>query len=148
MTQPGRTNRPTRRGTMLLEAMVGGTILAVGLAVLISLSSRSLAAQQFGEERIVAASLLDELLNQVLVEGPIDFQQGFDLRGTFEPPFEKYSFVIDLENQGDIEPYFVSATVLWESRGYTRSETIDTYIAVPRGEDTEEIRVPGEPIVR
>ena len=75
-------------------------------------------------------------------------RNGFDLQGSFEPPFERYRFSVDIVRQGELEPYFVSATVFWTSGGHERSETVDTYISEPRGVDPDETREPGEPILR
>lgn len=136
------------RGVALMEAIVGGALLGIGLAVLLAISSQSISQQRLGEERIVAAALLDELLNEVLMEGPLDYQAAYDLAGQFDSPFQNYTYRIDLQNLGDIEPYRVTATVYWVSNGIERSETIETLIAQPRGENLEEIRIPGVPIDR
>ena len=79
--QPDRSHAGHRRGIALLEALVGGALLAIGLAVLVSLATQSLARQRFGEERIGAAHLLDEILNGVLAEGPDDYAKRFRLAG-------------------------------------------------------------------
>jgi len=139
--------RPPRRGAALLEALIGGAILGGGLAVLIALTTNSIARQQLGEQRLVAAHLLDNLLSMVVVEGPLDFPKRHDTQGGFPPPFDDYAFSITLKDQGDAEPYLVTATVSWEFGGHVRSESIQTYIAQPRGE-VMELREPGTPISR
>lgn len=132
-----------------MEALIGGAMLGIGLMVLLGITSQSLSHQRLGEERIVAAALLDELLSEVLMESPLDYLSKYGLASPFDAPFEKYSYQINLEDQGDSEPYRVTATVFWFSNGSERSETIETLIAQPRGdEEEEEIREPGTPIDR
>jgi Tfp pilus assembly protein PilV len=62
--------RRTRRGFALIDAILGGALLALGLASVVTLSQRSLAMLQRGEHEAMAAAMLDELLAQVVVEGP------------------------------------------------------------------------------
>ncbi|MCL4210771.1 MAG: hypothetical protein HRU76_11290 [Phycisphaeraceae bacterium] len=137
-----------RRGIALVEALAGGTILGIGLAVLVSIASDASARMRIGEERIVASWLIDEMLNMIVVEGPVEYLKRYDLEGQCAAPFERYSFKLELQDQGDIEPYRVTATITWESGGRPRSETVQTYIAVRRGETQIENRKPGEPITR
>jgi hypothetical protein len=133
---------------VLVEALVGGAILAVGLAVLISLAGHALAMQQLGEERVVAASLVDELLGSVLAHGPLDFPGTNSTEGAFAPPFERYSYFIDIKDQGEVEPFLVTASIRWFSHGYWRDATVQTYISQPRGNLDLEVREPGTPIAR
>jgi hypothetical protein len=135
------------RGVALVEALVGGVILSVGLAVIVSLVTRSLAAQQAGEQQVVAAALLDELLSTVLVEGPIEYPRRYDMAGRFEPPFEQYDFQIEIEDQGEAEPFLVTATVHWGPARSPRSATVQTLISW-RGEGGNEPRAPREVILR
>ena len=137
-----------RRGVVMIEALVGGAILAVGLAVLISLASHALAMQQLGEERIAAASLVDELLSGVLADGPLDYRRKNNTEGAFAPPFEGYSYMVDIKDQGEIDPFLVTATVRWLSHGYWRDVTVQTYISQPRGDLELDVREPGTPIAR
>jgi hypothetical protein len=133
---------------VIIEALVGGMILAVGLAVLISLASHALAMQQLGEERLVAASLVDELLSGVLADGPLDYPRKNKTEGVFAAPFEGYSYTVDIKDQGEIDPFVVTATVRWFAHGYWRDVTIQTYISQPRGDLEMEVREPGTPIAR
>lgn len=143
-----RRGTTRRRGVALVEAVLGGVMLAVGLAVLVSIVSQSLSRQRLGEEQIVAASLIDELLNMVLVEGPDNYGRRNDLTGTFEAPFEDYSYQLDIRSQGEYEPYSVIATVRWNSAGVERQATVETMIAIRRADEQFEPRQPGETIVR
>ncbi len=137
-----------RRGVALVEAVLGGVMLAVGLAVLVSIVSQSLSRQRLGEEQIVAAALLDELLNMVVVEGPDNYPRRNDVAGTFEAPFEDYSYVLDIRSQGEYDPYLVVATVRWDSAGVMREASVETMIAIRRADEQFEPREPGETIVR
>ena len=58
--------RRCRRGFALLDAILGGAMLALGLAGVVSLSQRALAMLQRGEREAMAAAMLDELLGQVI----------------------------------------------------------------------------------
>ena len=80
-----------RRGFALVDVIIGGVLLAVGLAVIISLNSRSLANQVDGERQLTASWLADELLSMVLVNGPVDYPKMNDTSGRFEPPFEEFT---------------------------------------------------------
>lgn len=137
-----------RRGVVIIEALVGGAILAAGLAVLISLAGHALAMQQLGEERIVAASLVDELLSSVLRDGPLEYPRKNNTEGAFAPPFERFTYFVDIKDQGEIDPFHVTATVRWFSHGYWREATVQTFISQPRGDLEVEVREPGTPIAR
>lgn len=136
-----------RRGVALIEAVVGGAMLAVGLAVLVSLVSQSMSSQRLGEEQLMAAHLLDSLLNSVVVEGPDNYGRRFDLNGWFEAPFENYEYTLELRDQGEYEPFLVTAIVRWDSAGVPREARVQTMIAVRPGDVFPE-REPGETIVR
>ncbi len=64
------TSRRTRKGFALVDVIVGGAMLGIGLGAIISVTARSLTQQSDGERRLVASWLADELLNMVLLEGP------------------------------------------------------------------------------
>lgn len=141
-------HRARPRGVVLIEAMVGGIILAAGLAVLISIATQSLTRQKMGEEQIVAATLLDQLLSMVLVEGPLEYPKDHDMQGRFDPPFDAYEYRLDFTEQDLSEPFLVTATVSWYSGGHQRDASVRTYIAVRRGDPAFELREPGEMISR
>ena len=56
-----------RKGIALIDVIIGSVMLAVGLAVVISMSSRSLLRQSNAERQITASWLADELLTMALV---------------------------------------------------------------------------------
>lgn len=78
------SHRAMRRGFAMLDAILGGVLLAVGLAAVVTLASRSLQMERRGEREVVAAALLDEILTEVLVEGPVDYPKVFDTAGACE----------------------------------------------------------------
>ncbi len=139
--------RGGRRGVALIDAVLGGVMLAVGLAVLLSLASRSVAMQTAGEKRIAAAWLVDELLSMTLVEGPDVYSQLHPTQGRFEPPFDEFSFEVDIEDIGPRKPRLVTATVRWPHGPGFREVQAQTYIAVREGDPNQE-RAPLEPIDR
>jgi hypothetical protein len=139
--------RHSRRGVALMDAILGGVILAIGLAVVLSLASRSLAAQAEGSRQITAAWLLDELLAMVLVEGPVDYPKLYALHGRFDEPFTDFEYDLDIEDIGLRKPYRVTATVRWPAGSDVRQVQAQTYIAV-RDDDPLEKRAPDMPIDR
>ncbi|MCZ6836320.1 MAG: type II secretion system protein [Planctomycetota bacterium] len=130
------------RGFALIEVIMGGVMLGIGIAAVISITSRSLASQVKGENILVASWLADEKLSMVLVEGPETFPKIHDTYGTFEAPFEEYEYEIDIQEQGPRKPYRVLATIRWPNAQGTSEITVETLIAARLGEDL----VPREPI--
>jgi hypothetical protein len=136
------------RGIALVDVMIGTVLLAIGLAVVISLTSRSLATQTDGEKRLTAAWLADELLNMVLVEGPIDYPKLYDCSSHFDGPFSEFEYDVNIEDLGPREPFRVTATVRWPSgRGYQQIQ-VGSMIADRGGDPTQEHRAPLNPIDR
>lgn len=145
--RPSRRRRlRTARGFALIDAIIGGIILAIGLAALLSLSSRALYMQQQGEVEIVAAHLIDELLATVLTEGPEDFRELYDTFGRFNEPFENYEFVVELDDRGRGLPWRVTASVRHIPTDAVYST--QTMIADRNGTDPNPARAPSEPIDR
>lgn len=152
-----RTPTRTRHGVILLEVILAAIVLALGLTVVISLSTQSMSRQLDGERRMTAAWLADELLSMVVVEGPRNFANaepsgwlGADARdGHFPPPFQEYSYELDLEAIGDFQPYNVTATINWLDGSRKKQLVIMTKIASRHGEEDEESpREPIEPLDR
>ena len=52
-------SRFQRRGVILLDVILGAILLAMGLTIIVSLSTQSLARQVEGEHRMTAAWLAD-----------------------------------------------------------------------------------------
>lgn len=135
-----------RRGYALIDAIVAGIVLAIGLAAVISLSARALALQRAGEVELIAANLLDELLATVLMEGPTDFREMYDTFGRYGPPFEDYDFAVLLEDRGRGNTFRVTASV--RHRPTNADFSAQTFIAERGGEDPNPVRQPPEPIDR
>ena len=139
-----------RRGFALMDVIVGGVMLSIGLGVVLMLASRALSSQAQGERQLVAAWLLDELLAMVLVEGPVEFPHLQPTHGRFDPPFDGFEFDVNLEDLGVGRPFLVTATVRWLRGREERQVQAQTYIA-PRFVDPEnpvEERAPVEQIDR
>ena len=139
--------RRSRRGFALMDVLVGGVMLGIGLAVTLSIASRSISAQSNGEKQMTAAWLLDELLSMVLVEGPVEFSHVQATSGTFDPPFDLFEYDVNLEDLGIGQPFLITATVRWAQGHSTRQVQAQTYIAV-RNDQPYEDRIPIEPIDR
>ena len=134
------------RGFALMDVIVGAAILGIGLAVVISMSSQSLARQVEAEKQITASWLADELLTMILVEGPDIYGKVHPSRGTCEPPFDDFTYEIELEDDGELLPVHAIATISWEAVGGKHSSAIETYIARRFGDPVP--RVPAEPVDR
>jgi hypothetical protein len=145
-TRSTRRNRTPRRGLALADAIIGGIILSLGLSVVLTIASRSMAMHTDGEKRLVASWLADELLTMVLVEGPDNYAMLYDTSGTFAPPFEEFFFQVDIETPDRGMPYRVRATVAWGRRDRD-AVAVDTLIARRLG-DPEQLREPYEPVDR
>lgn len=139
--------RHPRRGFALIDVIAGAVMLGIGLAAVISIASRSLAAQVDGEHKIVASWLADEKLSMVLVEGPEEFPKIHDTFGTFEAPFEEYEYEIDIQDQGPRQPFRVIAHIRWPKATGWGEIAVETLVAARLGEETVS-RMPVEIIDR
>ena len=141
--------RPPRRGVILLDVIIAAIVLALGLTIIVSLSTQSLSRQIDGEQRMTASWLADEILSMIVVEGPVEYAGAQPDAGRFDPPFEAYTWEVDIRNVSDWEPYDVTAKVIWEGRSGPASISINTKIAIRQGEEEEELpREPLEPLDR
>jgi len=139
-------NDQRRRGFALADVLIGGIMLATAMTVILSITSRSLHMQTQGEHRVTASWLADELLTMVLVEGPDRYAMIHDMAGTFQEPFDAFSYEVTIENLGIGVPYNVTADVRWGERP-DESIAVKTLIALRLG-DPEQLREPYEPVDR
>ena len=134
-----------RRGFALIEVVIAGVILAVGLAGIINVSMRAMEMQRRGEAEVIASSLLDGLLSQVLVDGVTEFPKLNATSGRFDPPFEDWEWELVIDKQGAGDPYRVMAIARDRDGAEFRVETL----MAARPENTEEPqRAPTAPIDR
>ncbi len=139
--------RHARRGFALMDAVVGGVLLSIGMITVLSVGGQAMSMQRRGEIDVRAAAALDELLSSVLTEGPADYEKLHPLSGRFEPgsPYEDFEFMLTIEPGGSGVPARVVARVTHD-RG--RDYSVETSLAEKRGEETDPIRMPAEPIDR
>lgn len=147
MGRPQRRTRPTRRGIALMDVILGGVMLGIGLTVVMSLASRSMMIQANAQRQLTAAWLVDELLAMVLVEGPVNYPKLYSTSGRFDFPFEDYEYDVLIEDIGLRQPFKVTAFVRWPHHGDFREAQAQTYIAERLG-DPDQRRMPLEPIDR
>ncbi|MBT8483984.1 MAG: hypothetical protein HKO59_00230 [Phycisphaerales bacterium] len=149
MRHPRHRRPAARRGLALIDAIIGGVMLGIGLSVILTVSGRSLARQTDGEKRVVASWLADELLSMVLVEGPDQYSRTNNTSGRFGAPFDEYGYDVDIDSLGRGAPYRVMATVTWSEHPADVIQ-VESLIAlrVVRPEDPEPIREPFEPVDR
>jgi type II secretory pathway pseudopilin PulG len=140
-----RRGARTRGGWALLDVIIGGVILGIGLAAVISIAERSLAMQQRSERELVAAELLDGLLSEVLSVGIADWELTRASSGSFDAPFDDWQWELDIDKQGLGDPYRVMAIARDTKGSEFRVETL----MAPRPENTQDPeRAPTEPIDR
>ena len=130
----GRFFTRTRRGSILVDVIVGSVILGLALTAMIGLVGRAISEQNAGEQLQTASMLIDEQLALVLARGPDNYASRYDTQGTCDPPFDQYRYELDIQEQGGSRPYFVKATIFWEAGGKTRSASVETLIAPRPGE--------------
>ena len=135
-----------RRGLALIDVIIGSAMLAIGLTVVISMSSRSLLNQSNAERQITASWLGDELLAMALVVGPDEYEKAYPDSGRFDPPFEQFSYEITFDGPSFFLPVDVQAKVFWDVAGTEHSVVLETVIARRHGEEID--REPVEPIDR
>ena len=104
--------RPTaRRGFALLDAILGGTLLAEGLAGVVTLSQRSLVMLQRGEQEAMAAAMLDALLAGVVTEGPTAYTQVREPAGRMPAPWPDLEYTVEIRGGAVGDPTDVMAMV-------------------------------------
>lgn len=140
-----RTDR-RRRGMALLDVLIGGVMLGIGLSVILSLTSRSLALQTDGEKRMTASWLADEILTMILVEGPDRYPRLYDTSGRYSEPFDGFSYEVQIEDLGRGAPYRATARVRWSDRSNDVLQ-VETLIAL-RIEAEEQLREPYDRVDR
>ena len=135
-----------RTGLALIDVIIGSSMLAVGLAVVISMSSRSLIQQGNAERQITASWLADELLATILVIGPDVYEKSYPKSDRFDPPFQDFSYEIELSDDAFYLPVKTCATIFWDVAGTEHNITINTEIARRHGDSVD--RIPVEEIDR
>lgn len=130
-----RTSRRAPGGFALIDVIVGGVMIGIGVAAMISITSRSLTSQTEGEQLLQASWLADELLNMVLVEGPVEYPKIHDTFGRFEEPFSNFEYEVDIQDQGPRQPFRVIAYIRWPKMRGMREIAVETLIAIRLGEE-------------
>lgn len=148
--KPGGAIMPSasRRGSALVDIVVGTVLLGIALSAMISLIGKAAATQSEGEHVQTAAALLDEQLNLVLMRGPDNYAARFPTVGNCDPPFESYRFRLDFSGGTGGDPYRVTAAVLWDSPMGERSARVETLVAPRLGENTDADRQPTATVER
>lgn len=140
--------RPARRaGFALMDAIIAGILLSIGMVAVLSVAGQALALARRGEIDVRAAAAIDELLGKVLTEGPRDFPELHPTSGAFEEdsPYTDFEYAIRIDQGGAGVPAEVEVMLTHESG---RVYTVVTRIAEKRGEEPDPIRYPAEPIDR
>ena len=135
-----------KNGFALIDVIIGSAMLAIGLAVVISMSSRSLGRQSNAQRQITASWLADEILAMAMVVGPEEYAKAYPSRGRFDPPFDEFTFDVSLEDNSLYLPIKAVATISWEALNGIHSVEIETLIARVHGEPVP--RAPAETVDR
>ena len=135
--------RPGGRGFTLVEVIISGVILVICAGVLLTLTSQALSMHRRGEEKVVAAALLDELLGRVLTEGAEDFGLIYSNQGPCDAPFQNWEYSVDIDNA-------VGSILQGERRGHEsdRQPYECATLVAPAGRGSESSPVPEEPVDR
>lgn len=134
-----------RRGFALMDAIIGGMLLAIGLAAILALGTRALNMQQRGEREVVAASLLDDFLAMVLTEGVKDYEKLHPIAGRCAAPFGEYEYLVNIERGG---PGVPSRVIVRLRHANGERWFAETLIAYKLGDEPDPVRMPDEPIDR
>lgn len=142
----------TKCGFALVDAVVGGALLSIALVVILGIAARCVDAQRQGQRMADVAMLADGLLHEVAALGPDVYLKQAPEDGYFEPPFEQYSYELQVEDQGVGRPYRVSARIKWMGISGEQSELVETLLAARQiqGRDIEDAssREPDEAVDR
>jgi hypothetical protein len=130
-----------------MDAVIAGVLLAIGMVTVLSVGGQAMTMQRRGEIDVRGASALDDLLSGVLTEGPEAYEKLYPLSGAFDAgsPYQDFQFIIEIERGGAGVPARVLARVIHEGG---REYSVETSIAEKRGEETDPVRTPAEPIDR
>ena len=137
--------RRVAQGFALLDVIIAGVLLAIGLSTIFAITARSLEFQKDGEVSVQAAAMMDDLLSTVLLEGPLDYPKLHATSGPGEFPYEDFTFQVRIEDPGEGEPFRVTAAV---EHSTGRAFECETLIAAKSGEEPDPERMPEIPIDR
>ncbi len=143
MVTPLRREAP--RAFALMEVVIAGIILAIGLGSIVSLAARALMDQQRGERAVMAAALLDELLASVVVDGPEEWPKLHNLSGSCDPPWDDFEYQVEIEKAEPGAPCDVLAIV---RDPVGREFRCATRIALRLGDEPNPERMPSEALDR
>ncbi len=127
---------------------MASVLLGLALAAILSLAGQAISAQRRGEVMETAARLADERLNLVLAVGPERYPSIFRSSGACEPPFEGYSFAVEIAPGASGEAYAVRASVTAPGGGGAApaAVTLETRIAPRLGDDPDPDRKPQQTV--
>ena len=134
-------------GFALMDAVIGGVLLAIGMVAILSVGGQALMLQRRGELDVRAASAMDELLSMILTEGPVDFEDLHPTTGRFEydSPYDGFEYDSVISQGGAGIPAHIRLNLKHDTG---RSYSIETRIAEKRGDEPDPVREPSEPIDR
>jgi len=130
-----------------MDAVIAGVLLAIGMIAILGIGGQALTLQRRGEIDVRAAGAIDEMLSNVLTEGPVYFAENYPSRGSFDPagPYGDFEYEINILQGGSGVPAHIELTVTHASG---RSYAIETRIAEKRGDEPDPVREPSEPLDR
>lgn len=132
----------------LMDVLVAGMVLSGALVAVLGIASRSLNAQLRGEQIQEAAMVLDSLLNDVLAVGPAEYLKVGELSGVVEPPFDRFTYRITIDDVSPSQPFRVTARVWWNAGGGEQTAEAQTLMARRLGDEPDPDRTPTQPAER
>ncbi len=146
----GARNRLRRRlrGMALMDVLVAGMVLSGSLVAVLGIASRALNAQARGQQIQDAAMILDSLLNEVLALGPEEFLKSGAMSGTADPPFDRFTYRISIDDLSPGEPLRVTARVWWSTGGGEQTAEAQTLMARRLGDEPDPDRRPTQAVER
>ncbi|MFM7134571.1 MAG: hypothetical protein ACKO0W_09675, partial [Planctomycetota bacterium] len=95
-----------------MDAVIAGVLLSIGMIAVLSVGGQAITMQRRGETDVLASAAMDEILSNILTEGPVAFVEIHPLSGRFErgSPFEEFTYSLLIEQGGAGVPAFVRVT--------------------------------------
>ncbi len=121
----------SRKGSLLLEALLSITILSVSLSLIIRSMTASMRATVYGADFNTAIFLAENELTLVLAEGFIE--SDVSKRATFKRPNQKFKYHLRTKPMDDVSENInkVELTTQWVSGKKDKNLLLETYMLNP-----------------
>jgi len=117
-----------RAGFSLLEVMIALAIAGIALVSLLSLANRSLEVHDRLQKTTQATLLAQHMMSQTEVDAEAGLQDFTSEQGTFEEPFEQYSWRLEYADTPLPSVRMVTVTVSWGAEEENETVALDSFI--------------------